>query len=447
MTASPISLVSGADRWAEPRTRSSARSRRPRLALLLAISFLLEGYLAKSFLFAGADPTLLHYAASAALVGAMFLLIGTAPEPYKNKTAIIGLTLLAVIWTIFSDLETNLPLNYVSTATFMLLILSSFLWVPYLCAMAGVPTWRLVLYVMTAPVLLSLVMFVATPNLAIDVESGRLAGAFISVAVACDIFYVVAVFGAFAVREGRTLGQKQFFTVVVIIAVFLEYMTRTRSSLAEIFLCLYVIGITKPDGKIVLGRLIPSSIAMAVLAVGGVLAFFAAGGDTETQAIAFRANVGFTSSRDNNWDFAMERIAEKPTFGEGLLAKQTAGGNADIDLNKKGGNYDSRYDPHSLVLSLAVQGGLPFMLLMMSVLVGSLAAYVRRVGLATAMATPEFVISAVTIMTQIFAGGDFTSFGNLVDRINWMFLGALGVALSASGIRSRRSKTGPVAGT
>ncbi len=105
------------------------------------------------------------------------------------------------------------------------------------------------------------------------------------------------------------------------------------------------------------GLLLVAAAATAAVVSTGVMAI-------DEQLAEFRlADSALSDSRGSNWSFGIERIVAKPLFGEGLLAKQTQGGTSTIDPSNPT-SYDPRYDPHSLILSFGVEGGIPFMLLM-----------------------------------------------------------------------------------
>lgn len=131
-----------------------------------------------------------------------------------------------------------------------------------------------------------------------------------------------------------------------------------------------------------------------------------------------------TDSRTGNWEFGIERIIRAPLFGEGLLTKQTQGGTRGVDFAGET-SYDPLYDPHSLILSFGVQAGIPFMIAMTALIVLILARFVSTFGVQRSLESPEFVIASVHFAVMIFAGGDLTTLGNIIDKIFWILLGTV----------------------
>jgi O-antigen ligase len=147
---------------------------------------------------------------------------------------------------------------------------------------------------------------------------------------------------------------------------------------------------------------------------------------------------GITGSRNENWTFGVERIIKQPWFGEGMLTKQTQGGQSTVNMQQTSTNYNPIYDPHSLLLSLGVQGGLPFLFAVMLLILLPLFNYTRQVGMGRVLGAPEFVFCFVQLLSMIPAGGDLTSFGNVTDRIFWILLGSLSLKVALNDAPRKR---------
>ena len=417
------------------------RSSKSRLAMWVTSAFLVESYLAKSFIFAGNDPTTLHYAVSIVLSVGMFLLFCLDSNAYRGRFFLLFIAGGAIAWTLISSYQTGYALNYIASVTFGFLILSCFFWFPYVCYRAGVETWRLLLVVLGIPASASLPMFLALPDMALDTLSGRLAGTFISVAVACNVFFYVSVLAAFALKLTNKRKFQILYLSVCLISLICLYFTRTRSSLLEAFVCIFIVCVTSAHGKIIFRRLFASIAFVAILVFAIALGVLTLDFDLNSEISGFRLENGITSSRNDNWAFGVERIVKQPLFGEGMLTKQTQGGQAQVNLEASD-NYNAIYDPHSLVLSLGVQGGMPLLLAVMFLIFSPLIAIFRIRGPSGVLGSPEFVLSSVHLCTMIPAGGDLTSFGNSVDRIFWILLGALSLQAAQHTSRQQALKGG-----
>ena len=344
-----------------------------------------------------------------------------------------------IAWTLIGSYQTGYALNYIASVTFGLLILSCFFWLPYVCYRAGVKTWRLLFVVLGIPAVLSFPMFLLVPELAIDSASGRLAGTFISVAVACNIFFYVSVLAAFALKLTKRRRFQLLYLSVCLVSLICLYLTRTRSSLLEAFVCIFIVRVTSAHGKIIFRRLFASFTFVAILIFSIVLGVSTLDVDLNSEISGFRLENSILNSRDGNWAFGVERISKQPFFGEGMLTKQTQGGQAQVNLEASD-NYNVIYDPHSLVLSLGVQGGVPLLVAVMFLIFFPLIAVFKIRGASGVLGSPEFVLCSVHLCTMIPAGGDLTSFGNSVDRIFWILLGALSLQVAQHTTRQQAAR-------
>jgi O-antigen ligase len=216
--------------------------------------------------------------------------------------------------------------------------------------------------------------------------------------------------------------------MLLIAALYLLFLTKTRTALAETFaiIAILVYGFRLTTHANARGWLGPSLATLAL--ISSALVFGSGSFDFQSTATDFRLAEGsLEDSRAGNWEFGVERILNAPLFGEGLLTKQTQGGSRSLDI-ATGDNYDPTYDPHSLILSFGVQAGIPFAIGMLALIFGTLVQYLMAFGLRRALSSPEFVICLVHTLVMIPGGGDLTSFGNVMDRIYWIFLGFLAVS-------------------
>lgn len=393
---------------------------------LLAGSFLVEGIVAKSFIFSGNDPVLQHYVASAVIGVCMFLALAAAVKIWQLSVTEVFFVLGATLWSLWSSLVSGSSDNLFATFAFLLTVVFAYLSFPRVALAARWEPWRMIMWLCIAVSILSLLLWVVDAGLVYDRESGRFSGALISVAVACNIFFFGAVFSAYAARNAETLQWNWFFRIMAFFCFTLLYLTRTRSLLVECIFCMFVVLVTDSNGKLAVKRLFGAVLVAVALIAAGLFVSVFSDISVDDVLVQFRLadDASLTLSRSLNWDFALQRIEDKPLFGEGMLTKQSEGGLGGIG-REAGGTYSVLYDPHSLPLSLAVQAGLPFMVMIMSLLLLVYYRYVRAFGIWGALAAPEFVIGFVYLLGMILSGGDMTSLGNTVERIYWIIVGVL----------------------
>lgn len=401
----------------------------------LVIGFLAIGVIFKSFVFVDGEPVVVNYIFNGLFIGGMLagLLFMGRIQPIGKSVWL--LLVAAIAWITVSSAVSGIAMNYVATFAMVVMLAGCFYAVPVACLAVGFEPWRLINLVALATVLISAAMFVVFPAMTIDPDSGRFSGFFISVAIACNFFFLSTVFSVAAALRARNNTQVYLYIGAAILAFFFLYITRTRSVLVETMFCVLILCTFSPMRR---------GVKMLILAVcGWVLLLGIASGTAVTTGLVsiddqmqeFRlADGSLTDARNRNWDFGLERIAERPLFGEGLLTKQTEGGTRDINLGE-GGSYNQLYDPHSLPLSLAVQGGIPFMLAIMGVIVLVLLRFVKRFGLVRSLQSPDFVLVATHFPIMMLAGGDLTTLGNIVEKIFWVLVGSLEIknALVAPG--------------
>lgn len=396
---------------------------------ILLSAFLVVGLIAKSFLFADGEPVLVHYAANALIVGiaGILYLAGSGSKFIAPATAVaLG---FSIFWSLVSAVFSPISLNILAVGAFATISVGSLIFFPALCLRAGIEPWRMLAYFFGATVPLTAALWVVDPGLVTDPESGRFSGVLVSVAVACNIYFFACVFSFRAALLADTRPKALIFAFLSFVSLLFLYLTRTRSSLAECLVCLVLMLIFAPlkrGAKMV--SMAGAAILLVIVALSGAAATTGIVPlDDELQEFRL-GDTQLTDSRSSNWEFGIERIATAPLFGEGLLTKQTQGGTRGVDFGGET-SYDPRYDPHSLILSFGVQAGIPFMLSMTGLIVIILTRFLSVFGLQRSLESPEFVIVSVHFAVMIFAGGDLTTLGNLIDKIFWILLGT--VALKA----------------
>ncbi len=408
------------------RPRGTAATQIKLWLLILCAIFCAVGLIAKSFIFIGGEPVAVHYFVNAIIIGLAGLayVLGSKSK-FAVGPGVPALIAFAIAWSALSAFTSQIGLNYVAVISFTLLVVGAFIAFPSLLQRAGMEPWRLLLIVMAVPTVLSAIMFVITPDLATDAASGRFSGAFVSVAVACNIFFLVSVFALRASLIGKSAYAIFGFGSLSALSLVLLFLTKTRSSLLECLFCIGLLLVFSP---------LKRGMKLITLGLAGLGLLFVAGSGfavstgvvaVDQQLDDFRlVETDLTDARDGNWLFGIERIQNTPWTGEGLLSKQTQGGTRGVDFDSET-SYDPRYDPHSLVLSLGVQGGVPFALAIFAIIGISFGRFIQAFGWRKAMEAPEFVVGGVHLVIMTIAGGDLTSLGNPVDKFYWLLIGTM----------------------
>lgn len=402
------------------------------VTVLICASFVL-GLSFKTVIFVDREPVLINYTTHAFLISIMAIIAFQYSRFLIDLSFSLFILIAATMFATISAVNSGLSLNIVAVGTFTVVWFGSFFIMPLMCFWVGVEPWRVICYVTCAIVPLSVILMVISPELTIDPLSGRFRGAMVSVAYGGLVFSLACLLSARAAMVASALGYKLAFGALSVTALYLLYLTLTRSSLAETVACVGLLAVFGPlnrQSKMVIFAL------MAILAVGLVLSGVAVSSgivSIDDQLESFRlADRQLVNARDLNWEFGLERIAASRWFGEGLLTKQTQGGTSTLDFSAAT-NYDQSYDPHSLAISLGVQGGIPFMIAILFVNIWVIMSFIRVFGLKNAFQSPEFVFVSIHFAAMNVAGGDLTTMGNIVERIYWVLLGTLALKAAIKG--------------
>jgi O-Antigen ligase len=394
------------------------------LGAYLSMFFVVEGLIVKSFYFVGNDPVLIHYILSSAICAlAGFILIFSVG--LKNLSVVEGLLLMASFaWSFASSLASGQQGNLISSITFSLSVLMSFVFVPRLMLAVDFDVRRLLRTSLGVFVVGSAVIMLPFFGGGYEGASGRFSGSAISVAVAGNLFFLATAFYSYNSREKNEWRPRLVSLVLLSLSFGFLFLTYTRSLLAAAVGILLLVVFTNRKGNIQGKTLIAAAGIFLVLSFFALLYLVIKDVNIPQLLVDFRLADGgsATDSRMGNWVFGLERISDAPWFGEGMLAKQTAGG-GELDLDAAGSTYNVLYDPHSLPLSLGVQAGIPFAVLVMALLVWVHIRYVLTFGITNSLASVDFMIGIVLLVSMVPGGGDLTSMGNVIDRIYWILLG------------------------
>ena len=395
----------------------------PPLASVLIVLLILESFIVKSVIFDKNDPILIHYLLSGLLISAICGLAVLRRSTWQRLRRLPGLKtfLIIVVWLVLVTTARPSALEWAAVIGFVLLVCGFYLSTTSNLSSSGHSPRRVILYFFAIWVILSLITLVSSPAMSYELPSLRFRGALISVANACNIFFFASIYFAWSFKHEAFLNRNVSACLGVLSFIFL-LMTLTRSSILMAIVGLVILASTD-----CLGRLRSFKVASILLVFAVFLIVVVMNIDPSTLDGRFGVDDLF-SSRDINWEEGLSRIRGTFLFGSCLLTKQTKGGSAELEFSSS--NYDPNFDAHALAITLIEQGGVLFLLFVMTLLLMPLWKFLRVYGIRSALQHPEFLIMTLIIPGMMFAGGDMISLGSLVNRLQWLFLGI--VALDAS---------------
>jgi hypothetical protein len=411
-----------------------------KIALWLILALIAEGMIVKSAIFLDNDPTLPHYIISAALGSLIFIIciINKYAKYMINWQSIVFLSCL--IWSFLSSFQTGYTPNLIAVATFGCMFLFFFISIPVMIQSVEKNVIRVIYPPFFLMALISIFLYMTELWSTIDPSSNRFLGSYISVANASIGFSFFTAFSFAMIFSYQDHRKKIFFGLMTILGIYLCFLTKTRSIALETIFFIAVIYY----GNRISNPLKKGAWLAPVIATLGILSAFmiviAGNFDWSATAADYRVAEGsLQDSRTGNWAFGIERTLNAPLFGEGMLTKQTQGGTRSLDL-AGGDNYDSSYDPHSLVLSFSVQAGIPFAIGMIILIFGTIIQYAAIFGIKKSLSNATFVICSIHTLVMIPTGGDLTSFGNYSDRIYWILLGVIALKSNLQLLNSNNSR-------
>jgi hypothetical protein len=393
------------------------------LTSILVILLMLESFVVKSVIFDKNDPIVLHYLLSGLLIGAICGLAGLRRSTWQRLRRLPGTNtlLMTAVWLAVITTSRPSALEWEAVLGFALLVCGFYLSITNSLSAFGPSPRKIILYFLAIWVVFSLIALVISPAMSYELPSLRFRGALISVANACNIFFFSTIYFAWSFKYQVFFKRILSGGLGVLSFIFL-LMTLTRSSILLASLGLLILVSTD-----CLGRLRTFKVASIVVVFAFFLVVVVMTIDSSTLD-RLRLGGDLLSSRDLVWDEGLSRIRETFVWGSGLLTKQTKGGSA--ELNFSSSNYDPTFDAHALAITLIEQGGIVFLILMMTLLILPLWKFSRVRGIRASLQHPEFLIMILLIPGMMFTGGDMISLGSLVNRLQWLFLGILAFDVS-----------------
>lgn len=399
----------------------------PSLPSIVVSLLLLESFVVKSVVFDKNDPVVIHYLLSGLLICAICCLAGLRRSTWQHLGRIPGrmTMMMMVIWLFLATTSRSNATEWAAFLGFILLVCGFYVAITCSLGSSLVPR-KFVIYFLAASVILSLIILVLSPPMSYELPSLRFRGALISVANACNIFFFASIYFAWSFKYKVYLKRSISGVLGVLSFIFL-LMTLTRSSISMAILGLLVLASTDHNGGLrgfkifSILCLLSATLLVSVMFIG------------PNTLEAIRLDGDLLSTRNVVWEEGLSRVQESFFLGSGLLTKQTKGGSADVDFSSN--NYDVTFDAHSLLITLTEQGGVLLLVLVTVLLILPLWNFLRVYGVRASFQSPEFLIMSLMIPGMFFVGGDMISLGNLVNRLQWLFLGIL-----AFDLPSQRSK-------
>lgn len=264
----------------------------------------------------------------------------------------------------------------------------------------------------------SLVLLIIAP--AMTFKGGRFIGVFkhipymVTVATLASIFLIYELFA-----KENSRPRKIYLLVSVAVSMVALILTGTRSALFAVVLSYFLAFLFFPARKAA-SQFIKVSVAfslvIATLLFGQSVSNYALEIVRGESAVGLRAAQDGVASRFSEFERGYESFSKNPIIGQGLLSK--FGEINEIEV----GQYNANKDPHNILVSAGVIGGIGFIAIVFIGFAGLIAVSFQKLR----SAPPEFKILAIYILTHIpilFIYHVHLSLGGMADRFYWIVIG------------------------
>lgn len=264
----------------------------------------------------------------------------------------------------------------------------------------------------------SLVLLVVAP--AITFKGGRFIGVFkhipymVTVATLASIFLIYELFA-----KDNSRPRKIYLLVSVAVAMAALILTGTRSALFAVVLSYFLAFLFFPAQKAA-SQFIKVSVAfslvIATLLFGQSISNYALEIVRGESAVGLRAAQDGVASRFSEFERGYEIFSKNPIIGQGLLSKFGEINETEV------GQYNANKDPHNILVSAGVIGGIGFIAIIFIGFGVLIAVSFQKLR----SAPPEFKILAIYILTHIpilFIYHVHLSLGGMADRFYWIVIG------------------------
>lgn len=264
----------------------------------------------------------------------------------------------------------------------------------------------------------SMVLLVVAP--AITFKGGRFIGVFkhipymVTVATLASIFLIYELFA-----KENSRPRKIYLLVSVAVSMAALILTGTRSALFAVVLSYFLAFLFFPAKKAA-SQFIKVSVAfslvIATVLFGQSISNYALEIVRGESAVGLRAAQDGVASRFSEFERGYEIFAKNPMIGQGLLSKFGEINETEV------GQYNANKDPHNILVSAGVIGGIGFIAIIFIGFSGLIAVSFQKLR----SAPPEFKILAIYILTHIpilFIYHVHLSLGGMADRFYWIVIG------------------------
>lgn len=396
----------------------------------LFVLLIVESFVYKSIAEDLLGSTLYHYVLSAVICSSLVIIYITSfrTSHIRKDVSITVAAVMLVVWQITISLFHTPVLENISAALLLGLLVATFMFVmPKVGEVCGMKGWYTVYVASAFAVLLSIAALTVTPGTTFEDDSGRFRGILVSTAVASNVFLFSVLFSAVSVSRARSIHLVLLHLLVLAASLVSLILTASRGSLVFAVIGLVWISIWNNVSS-TLHRIVATLAAITVVTLGVVVTIDLEPKLRDDLAVFMRwEGLSSAESRMANWLFGIERVIVAPFVGEGLMTKYTAGGTEMIGIISES-TYDQLYDPHSVILYLANVGGVPLLLITISlfILVWRRASNsMQRMPWLEKDRRVLYMATVILFVLMIPTGGSLVSFGSLVDRVWWLLLGEL----------------------
>lgn len=265
---------------------------------------------------------------------------------------------------------------------------------------------------------LSLILLILMPSLSF--KGGRFIGVFKHIpfmVTTSTIACIFLIYDLFAKSNSRP--RTVYLVLSLAVSMTALILTGTRSALFAVILSYFLAFLFFPARKAA-SQFIKVSVAfslvIAVVLFGSNISQYALELVRGESAVGLRAAQDGVASRLDEFQRGYETFSKSPVIGQGLLSKFGEINETDV------GQYNANKDPHNILVSAGVIGGLGFVVL---VFVGFIALIVVSFKKLRS-AQPEFKILAIYLLTHIpilFIYHMHLSIGGMADRFYWIVVG------------------------
>lgn len=268
--------------------------------------------------------------------------------------------------------------------------------------------------------LASLVSLIVFPGVAF--KGGRFIGVFKHIPYMVTVATVACTFLIYElIYLNQSRLRKFIYSFIFLICFTMLVLTGTRSALFAVILSYSLSVLFFPSAKATTQFLKVSlsvGVVLSSLLFGPMIIDYTIGIVRGENSIGLRAAQDGVTSRLDEVERGFEIFKKNPWLGQGLLSKF-----ADINESNAGG-YNANKDPHNIMVSAGVIGGVGFIVIIAVGILGLFIIGFKRVR----SSIPEVKILGIYVLTQLpilMIYHVHLSLGGMADRLYWLIIGFL----------------------